>query len=163
MRGQWPTGTRARSPSGSGRWDNLRWKRDIYPCPPLALGGASPYSRAEAFSAQGKESLPQAQLCGRGPFHTHTVWPSCPTSAMALPLDSAPKCTLPLGWGTAPFWTVEKPETGEPHASPCGDPRTEEYDAVLRELKALMHTLVLTQAWPVFSSMVTWRILEMEK
>lgn len=82
---------------------------------------------------------------------------------MALPLDSAPKCTLPLGWGTAPFWTVEKPETGEPHASPCGDPRTEEYDAVLRELKALMHTLLLTQAWPVFSSMVTWRILEMEK
>lgn len=42
------------------------------------------------------------------------------------------------------------PETGEPHASPCGHPRTEGYDAVLRELKALTHSHTYTGLAYVF-------------
>lgn len=138
-------------------WDNLRWERDV-PILPWLLVGLHPTAGLRPFLHQGWNLFPRLSSAG-GVLST----PSRPTSAMAPPLDSAPQCTPPLGWGTAPFWAVEMPETGEPHASPCGDPRTEGYDAVLRELKALTHTLIRTRAWPTFSSRVTWRIPETEK
>ena len=48
-----------------------------------------------------------------------------PISFMTPPLACAPDCTLPLGWGTAPLWSMAVLKTGEPYTSPHGTPRTE--------------------------------------
>lgn len=97
--------------------------------PPLALGGALPHSKAEAFSAPGKRSLPGAQPWGRRSLPPHA--PLQPET----PLWTLPRTARPL-------WGVETPESGQPWANPCGAPRTK------RRRPTLTHThtptLILT-------------------
>lgn len=86
------------------------------PCCPLALGGASPHNRAEAFPAPGRGCLPWAQLwAGAGGEVASTLrlcGSPCPTSAMAPPLGSAPNYTPPPKWVTVLLGGVDPPEMG---------------------------------------------------
>lgn len=110
----WPPGTRAGSSSGG--WDHLGWRE--YPTS-LGLGWG--------FTARWGPSLHQERSCCPRPSPgigglVHTPVPSCPASATIPALDSAPNCAPPPGLAQCPSGVLK---TGQPCASPSGDPRTE--------------------------------------
>lgn len=122
---------------------NLPEASERCPHPRVALSGPSPHSRAAVFSAPEKEPFPKAQLRRLGCF-----FPSMPRASSspptAPPLDSAPNCTLTLGWDTVPFAVRQCSRQKRPVSVPAATPGQGDKGPVPRLPPALTLTVTLT-------------------
>lgn len=130
--GPWPSGTSARTPpEASERCPHSR----------VALGGASPPSRAVVFSAPGKGTFPKAQLRRMEHFFPSTLWAFSPPHPW--PLLWILLHTVPCPWdGTqCPFEVWQYSRQERPMPVPAATPGQRDMGPVPR----LPTTLTLTQ------------------